>query len=318
MQWGLSAYLRLRGRTLGRQVLEVGWWRLALLLPLLLAAVARALTVLASHATAHWLVPLLVLLMLAGTHRRRPDVPFLALSAPCFRGWLAVEYTFLALPAALVLLGFRQASTAGLTLLVAAAVGWMPPAQARAARHRQPAVFRSEALELVGGFRQTGAWFWWLGLLGAAAWGQRYPVVPALAIGGWVLVLAGCYGTPEPWPLLLPALRGPASWLGRRCALALAYYGLTAAPFVWLLGTGATSSGGAAVAALLGAVLVTMVVLARYAFYPNALLVRLTQGLVLAVAVLLTGHPVYPSLLLVAFFGLIWKSRRQLSRFRYD
>lgn len=116
--------------------------------------------------------------------------------------------------------------------------------------------------------------------------------------------------------MLLPALRRPQAWLWRRVGLALLYFALTAAPFAWLLGT--TRASGAGALLLWGGAVQIMVVLARYAFYPNALLVRLTQGAVVAVACLLFGHPVYPVLLLVAFFGLIWKSRRQLSTFRND
>ena len=58
-------------------------------------------------------------------------------------------------------------------------------------------------------------------LLGAAVWWRQYPSGPAVALGAWVLLLAGCYGTPEPWTLLLPALHGPGAWLRRRLALAL-------------------------------------------------------------------------------------------------
>ncbi|MBD2716963.1 hypothetical protein KBK19_18100 [Microvirga sp. STR05] len=132
------------------------------------------------------------------------------------------------------------------------------------------------------------------------------------------MLFASHYGTPEPWTLLLPALRQPGTWLQRRVGLALLYFGLTALPFAWVMGSGPAGRGGAALLMLWGTALLIMIVLARYAFYPSAVLVRLTQGAVLALSVLAAGHPVYPALLAVAFFGLIWKSRQRLSTFRHD
>jgi hypothetical protein len=117
--------------------------------------------------------------------------------------------------------------------------------------------------------------------------------------------------------MLLPALRQPGAWLRRRVALALLYYSATTAPFVLLMSLSQAGWGGAAALWLWGAAVLGMVVLARYAFYPHALLVRLTQGGVLTTC-LLFGHPIYPALLFVVFLGLIWKSRQQLSTFRHD
>jgi hypothetical protein len=84
------------------------------------------------------------------------------------------------------------------------------------------------------------------------------------------------------------------------------------------MGQNAAGPGAAGLLWLWGAVIVTMVVLARYAFYPSALLVRLTQGGVVALALLGVGHPVYPALLVVVFVGLIWKSQQRLAMYRPD
>lgn len=312
----MLGYLLLRLRIGGRLLAELGWWRLALLGPFLLLSVARALVVLASHAAGQWLVPLAVALLIASQHRRRQDLDFLQLTAPSFRPWLAVEYGLWSLSAAATLLAFGRPIAALLTLVLAIVSAWLPAAQPQANKRRRRSLVRSEALELVSGFRQTAAAIWWPLLL-AAAWWRHYPMVPTLALAAWLLLLAGCYGTPEPWTLLLPALRTPGEWLRRRVGLALLFLLLTAAPFVALMALGPAGAGGAGLLLLWGAALLTMVVLARYAFYPDALLVRLTQGAIMALT-LLAGQPVFPALLLVVFAGLIWKSRQRLSVFRQD
>ena len=71
--------------------------------------------------------------------------------------------------------------------------------------------------------------------------------------------------------------------------------------------------GGAAVGA--GAVwlaLVGLIILTKYAFYPNALHIRTTQALLLGVALGAPAHPAYPVLMLVGVGGLIWQSQRRL------
>lgn len=314
----MKSYLLLRKRVLGRQLLELGWWRMLLLGSFGIVALGEALFTLATHHTAQWLLPLLALLLLLSYHRRRADLAFLHLTAPDFRPWLAVEYALWSLPALLVLVGFGRLGAALLTVALASLVAWVPAATPRPAGQRRASMFRGEAFEWVSGTRQTGAVWVWLALLAAAAWWRQYAMAPAAALGGWVLVVTAFYGTPEPWSMLLPALRRPEPWLRRRVGLALLCFLLTAAPFAWLMGTGPAGWGGAGAALVWGTVVLTMVVLTRYAFYPNALLVRLTQGGVVAVACLLFGHPIYPVILLVAFFGLIWKSRRTLSFFRHD
>ncbi|MBC6699506.1 hypothetical protein [Hymenobacter sp. BT190] len=314
----MKRYLWLRLRIAGRLLAELGWWRLALLGPFLLLAVARALFVLAPHAAGQWLVPLVVAGLVASQHRRRPDLEFLQLTAPRFRPWLALEYGLWSLPVAAALLGLGRVWPALLTVVLAAAAAWLPAATNQAGMRGRLSLVRSESLELVSGFRQMHAELWWLLLLAAAAWWRQHPIVPALALAAWVLLLVGCYGTPEPWTLLLPALRRPGVWLRRRVGLAVLYFLLTAAPFAGLLALGPAGLSGAALLLVWGGALLLMVVLARYAFYPDALLVRLTQSGVVAMTVLLAGHPVFPALLLVVFSGLIWKSRHRLSTFRHD
>ncbi|MBO0358958.1 hypothetical protein J0X19_13450 [Hymenobacter sp. BT186] len=313
----MKAYFLLRWRVLSRQLVELGWWRPLLLAPVLIAAAGNALVVLSRHPTACWLLPPLLFLLTTSQHRRRADLEFLHLAAPDFRKWVAAEYAFWTVPVMLVLLGFGQFGAAALAIALVPLAAWLPPARARTSTRHRRSVFRSEAFEWVSGFRQTKAGWVWGGLLLTACWWHQYPLAPALALGAWVLTLSALYATPEPWTMLLPALRQPGAWLRRRVGLGLLYFVLTAAPFAWLMGAASAGWGGA-VALLWGVAVLIMVVLTRYAFYPHALLVRLTQGAVVAVACLLFGHPVYPVLLLVAFFGLIWKSRRQLAVFRHD
>ncbi len=296
----------------------MGWWRPLLLAPVLIAAIGNALVVLSKHQTAQWLLPLLLFFLTISQHRRRADLGFLHLAAPNFRQWLAAEYVLWSVPVVLVLLAFGRLEVAALTVALVPLAAWVPPARPQTSTQHRRSVFRSEAFEWVSGFRQTRAGWVWGGLVLAASWWHQYPLAPALAIGAWVLTLSALYATPEPSSMLLPALRQPSHWLRRRVALALLYFVLTAAPFTWLMGTASAGWGSAAALLLWGVAVLVMVVLVRYAFYPHALLVRLTQGAVVSVACLLFGHPVYPVLLLVTFFGLIWKSNRQLSAFRHD
>lgn len=312
----MKAYLLLRWRVLERQLAELGWWRILLLGALLVITLGMALVTLSRHTAGQWLLPPVAFLLTSSQHRQRTDLDFLHLTAPRFRPWLAVEYALWSLPVAVVLCGFGRVGAALLTLALVPLVAWMPPARRRSTAQQAHSLFRSEAFELVSGTRQLGVRWAWLLLILGAWWWRQYAVAPAVALGVWVLLLASVYATPEPWTMLLPALRQPRAWLWWRVGMALLYFALTAAPFAWLLGT--TRAGGAGALLLWGGAVQAMVVLARYAFYPNALLVRLTQGAVVAVACLLFGHPVYPVLLLVAFFGLMWKSHQQLSTFRND
>ena len=302
----------MRGRLAGRLLREIGWVRLALLAPVLLAAIGRGLVVAATHSQGQWAVPILVTQLLASAHRRRADLRFLATSAPAYRRWVAVEYALLALPIAAGLLLFQDWGAAVLTLLLAPWAAWLPAArEARSTRQRARSVFRSEAFEWVSGLRR-GGWLVWLGLLAGAVWQQASPLGPMLALAGWLLAILACYGVPEPTTMILLAGRTPKQLLRRRLLLGLGYAVLTAAPFLWLLGIGPAGVVGAVAVGIAWLGLVGLIILTKYAFYPNAMHIRTTQALVVCTALGLVGQPVYPVLLLVAVGGLIWQSRRRL------
>ncbi|QKG52160.1 hypothetical protein [Hymenobacter sp. BRD67] len=192
-------------------------------------------------------------------------------------------------------------------------VAWVPPGRADdATRHRWRSPFRSEAFEWVGGMRASkGLWLWPL-LLGGATWQRAAPGVPVAALLVWLLVVGAGYATPEPPTMLALALRTPRQFLRRRLALGLGYGALTAAPFLALLGAGTAGWGAALAVGLFWLLLLTLLILSKYAFYPNASHIRTTQGLVLAVSLLGAWHPAYPPLLLAIAGGLVWQSQRRL------
>ena len=308
---GLRAYLNMRRRVVGRQVREVGWLRLAVLVPVLLVLLARALLLAAPHPRGQWAVPVVLALLLASAHRQRADLRFLAISGPGYRRWLAGEYVLWALPVAVVLALFRDWGAAGLTLALAPWAAALPPAgEARSTRHRARSVFRSEAFEWVSGLRRGGAV--WLVLLAGAVWQHASPLGPVVALGAWLLVVAACYGVPEPMSMLVLAARAPGQFLRRRLGLGLGYAGLTAAPFLGLLGRGPAGVGGALAVGLAWLGMVGLLILTKYAFYPNARQIRFSQALLVGVVVALPGNPVYPALLAAAAGGLIWQSRRRM------
>ncbi|MDO7847390.1 hypothetical protein Q5H92_13555 [Hymenobacter sp. M29] len=308
----LRAYLLLRGRLLLRLLREVGAVRLALLGPVLLILTGRALLLAAPHPLGQWAVPALLAFTLASAHRQRADLRFLATSAPGFRRWLAAEYALLALPVVVVLLAFGDGGAAALTLVLAPGAAALPPArESRSMRQRARSLFRSEAFEWVSGMRTGGLWAWPL-LLAGAVWQHEAPLGPALALLGWLLVLLASYGTPEQLTMLAMAARGPGAFLRRRLVLGVGYAALTGAPFFWLLGAGPAGVGGTLAVGVFWLGLVALLILAKYAFYPNAVHIRTTQALVVGVALALPGNPVYPVLLLVAVGGLIWQSQRRL------
>ena len=309
----LRAYLHLRFRLLARLLREIGALRLVLLGPMLGAALGRALVVGASHPQGQWAIPVAVFFLLLSAHRQRDDLRFLATAAPDFRRWLAVEYALLAVPTALVLLGFRAWLPALFTLLLAPLVALAPPARESCSTRQRPrSLFRSEAFEWVSGMRAAWAWLLWPALLAGAIWQRAAPLGPILALTVWLLVLLGCYGTPEPLTMLALAQRTAGQFLRRRLLLGLGYAGLTAAPLVWILAVGPAGLGAAVAVGVAFLSLLVLIMLTKYAFYPNALHIRTTQALVVALA--LPGHPVYPVLLLVAAGGLVWQSRRNLNR----
>ena len=308
----LRAYLVMRRKLLARLLREIGWLRLALLAPVLVAAVGQGLVLAATHPKGQWAVPLLTFLTLASAHRQRSDVQFLLISAPRFRRWLAVEYLLSALPVAVVLAGFAAWGAALLTVVLAPLAALLPPArESRSTRHRARSPFRSEAFEWVSGLRGGGLWAWPV-LLAGALWQYPSPLGPGVALVVWLLVLLACYGTPEPVTMLVLAARTPEQFLWRRLALGVGYAVLTAAPFFGLLAVGPAGVGGTVAVAVFWLGLVALLVLTKYAFYPNAVHIRTTQALVVGVALTLFAHPVYPVLLLVAVGGLIWQSRRRL------
>ncbi|MBD2767788.1 hypothetical protein IC235_07770 [Hymenobacter sp. BT664] len=306
------AYLNLRLRLLGRLVREIGWLRLAILAPVLVAALGRLLVVVAPHPQGQWALPVGFGLWLAAAHRQRSDLRFLAISAPGHRRWLAVEYALGALPLAGILVLFNDWGAAALTLGLAPAVAWLPPArEGRSPQYRGRSAFRSEAFEWVSGLRRGGGWLW-VALLAGAVWQHESPLGPILALAGWLLVVLSCYRIPEPLPMMALAARTPQQFLRRRLGLGVGYAALTAAPLCWLLAVGPVGAGGALGVGLVWLGLVALIILTKYAFYPNALHIRTTQGLVVGVALVMPGHPMYPALLLVAVGGLIWQSQRRL------
>ncbi|UYZ64338.1 hypothetical protein [Hymenobacter weizhouensis] len=314
----VQAYLRLRARVVGRQLRELGWWRLVALGLLLGLALARALATAAARPATSWLVPPAVALFVASGHRRRADLTFLALTMPQPRPGLAAEYSLLATPAALALLAWGRWGPALLTVALAAAVAWLPAATAGTGSSRRRSLFRSVAFEWVSGGRR-GLLVAWAGLLGVSVYTRATAAGPALALVAWLLLLVPLYGTPEPWPQLLAVLRSPAAWLRGRVGWGLLYFGLTSAPLAWVLAGG--PAGWAGTAGLLAwcAVVLTMLVLAKYAFYPQALLAQLAQAGVVVVGLsILSNNPAYLALLVACLLGLLWKSSRRLSHFRHD
>ena len=309
---GIRAYLAMRRKLIGRLLLEVGWLRLVLLLPTMLAALGQGLVLASTHPVAQWAVPLLTLLTLAPAHRQRADLRFLVISAPHFRRWLAVEYGLMALPIAVALAVFHDWGAVLFTVMLAPLAALLPPARdSQRTQHRARSLFRSEAFEWVSGLRAGGLWAWPV-LLTGAMWQHASPLGPGVALVAWLLVLLAWYGTPEPVTMLVLAARTPRQFIWRRLGLAVSYAALTAAPFFWLLAVGPAGVGGAVAVAAFWLGLVVVLVLTKYAFYPNAVHVRTTQALVVGVALTLFAHPVYPVLLLVAVGGLTWQSQRRL------
>ena len=309
----LAAYLRLRGQLLGRLLREIGWLRLALVGCMLLLGLLQALASLRQLPHGLWAVPVLGAGALLGAHRRRTDLIFLASAAPGFRPWLGAEYALLALPLAAGLLGLRAGGPAGLLLGLGALVAWVPAAQAGSAtRHRWRSPFRSEAFEWVSGLRATKGLVLWPVLVGLAVWQRASPLAPVAGLVGWLLIVVASYGEPEPLPMLALLVRAPRPFLRRRLGVGLGYAAAAALPFWVMLGLGAAGWGAALAVALFWLGLLGMVILAKYAFYPNATHLRTTQGLVLAVGLLGAWHPAYPPLMLVSAAGLVWQSQRRL------
>ncbi|OWP62620.1 hypothetical protein CDA63_13340 [Hymenobacter amundsenii] len=195
----------------------------------------------------------------------------------------------------------------------------VPAAAAPASRRRRPSWFRSVAFEWVRAGRGPGLWLAWLGLLAAAGLTRAGSTGPALAILAWLLLTLETYGLAEPWSWLLPPLRSPSAWLRSRVGWGLLYFGLTVAPLAVLLALGPAGVGGTALVLGWCAVVLTMIILAKYAFYPHATLGRLTQAGAVGVGMSILGsNPAYLVLLLVCFLGLLLKSRNRLRQYRAE
>lgn len=312
----MSYYLLLRLRVLGRLFRELGWARLLVLGMFLALATGQALFTAAARPALVWLVPVAVGSLVLSLHRRRADLPFLRLSAPGFRAWLAVEYALLSLPVALILLGLGRPAAALAVPLLAAVAALAPAATAGAGHGAGRSWFRSVAFEWVSLGRRWWLGLGWLALLAAAGATRATATGPALAVVGWLLLLLDAYGPAEPLTWLLPVLVRPTAWLRSRIGWAFLYFGLTAAPLAFLMAQSPAGLGGTLALLLWCALVLTMLVLAKYAFYPHATLSRLTQAGAVMVAVSILGsNPAYLALLMACLLGLILKSRRQLARF---
>ncbi|OON70157.1 hypothetical protein [Hymenobacter sp. CRA2] len=313
----MKDYLLLRLRTQLRQWAELGWWRALLLLALMGSAVRQLWLVLGTSPAWQWAVPALVLLSVAAAHRRRADLTFLQLTAPHYRRWLAGEYGLLGAVVALLLASHGYWLSTLLTMALPPACAWLPPAMERTQRARRSAV-RSEVFEWVSGLRRHLGWPVWLGLLVVAGWQRHVAVAPGLCLAAWLLVVMSFYDTPEPAPMLLTGARSAAAWLRGRLGWAALYWLLTAAPFLVPMALGPAGGGGAVLLSLWSLTVLTLVVLAKYTFYPHVTIMRYAQSGVVALSFLILVHSVYVALLAAALVGLLWRSRYRLNTFRYD
>lgn len=309
----MKNYLLLRLKLLGRELVEVGWLRLLLLGPLLLAALLQGLRLTAKLPPSQWVLPFIGVSACWAMHRQRPDLTFLHGAAPHFRRWLLAEYALLQLPIVGVLLARGAWLAAALALALVPLITHTPSKQLVLPVRQKTSIWRSEAFEWVSGYRKTGAWLIWLLGLGVAAW-QRHSSGAALVPVVWTLVVSSFYSTPESSHMLLLYPGRAGGFLRRKLGLALGLYLLTSLPFALLLGTGAVTWGGALALLLWGTTVLAMVVLAKYAFYPHA---EPMQAGVIGLALLVAVNSVYVALLAAAGAGLIWKSRHHLRQYRW-
>ncbi|GAA4350196.1 hypothetical protein GCM10023185_07740 [Hymenobacter saemangeumensis] len=303
----------MRCLTLGRQLREIGWLRLLILGAMLLIVIGNALGRAARHPQGQWAVPVVMGGLMLSAHRQRDALRFLTTTTPGFRPWLAVEYGLLALPVATAMAALGAAAAGLLTVVVAPWAAWTNPPRERSPSSRRPrSLFRSEAFEWVSGMRASRGVLLWLALLGLAAWQHQSPLGPVAALVIWMLVFLACYSVAEPLTMLAIAAPSANSFLRRRLLLGLGYGSLTILPFLWIMSSSSAGVGGAFAVGLAWLFLAALLILAKYAFYPNQLQFRFTQSLVLGVALTMPGNPVYPCLLIVAVAGLSWQSRRRV------
>ncbi|WP_188557637.1 hypothetical protein [Hymenobacter glacieicola] len=91
------------------------------------------------------------------------------------------------------------------------------------------------------------------------------------------------------------------------------------APLAGIMAQGPAGVGGSAGLLLWCGLVVTMVLMAKYAFYPHVTLARLTQaGAVVVGFCILGSNPAYLALLAACLLGLLLQSRRRLAFYRYD
>ncbi|TGE24644.1 hypothetical protein E5K00_05365 [Hymenobacter aquaticus] len=308
----MKAYLRLRLRILGRQLAELGWLRLLLLGGVLVLTLGKVLELLLARPALQWAAPPLALLATWPGHRRRTDTGFLQIASPAYRQWLLAEYVLWLWPVWGLLLGLGYWAAALATVVAVLPVPFLPVARSTGRRWPRRSLLRSEVFEWVSGFRQLGGWACWLAGLAVAGWQHASTVVPAVVLGGWSLLVTFCYTTPEPTDMVTIYGRGATAFWWRKLALAAVFYLLTAAPFFVLLGLSPAAWPGATALLAWGLLTVSMSVMAKYSFYPQPTLVRLTQGGIVAVALLPLLNAQYAPILVAVFGGLIWKSRQRL------
>lgn len=309
----MKNYLALRLKLLGRELVELGWLRFLLVGPIVLAALVQGLRLAGKISAGQWLLPFAGASMCWLIHRQRPDIAFLQGAAPNFRRWLLAEYALLQLPIVGVLLVREAWLAAGLALALVPLIMHLPSRPLALSTRTRTSLWRSEAFEWVSGYRKTGAWLLWLLGIGVAGW-QQHSTGAALVPMLWTLVVCTFYFTPEDPVSLLQYPGRVGGFLRRKIGLALGFYLLTCLPFVLLLGTGVVTWGGVLGLLLWGMLVLTMVVVAKYAFYPHA---EPMQAGVIGLALLVVVNSVYVALLAAAFGGLIWKSRHHLRQYRW-
>lgn len=301
-------YLCLRGKILGRQLAGLGGLRLLLLGPLLLFGLRHAVLLLVARPAGQWVLALLGAGLCWSGHRSRPDLGFLQTAAPRFREWLLAEYVLWQLPVWLVLLAYGNWPAALLSLGALLLITYLPNPLAARPRRRHRSRWRSEAFEWVSGYRRTGAWLIWAVGLGVAGW-QRTTVAPVLALAAWALVLTSFYTLAEDPLLLVQYPLAPGAFLRRKLRLGLGFYVLSSLPFVGLMGLGTSAWGGALAVLAWGALVLGLVILTKYAFYPHA---APMQAGVVALALLVGVNSLYAALLAACLLGILWKSRQRL------
>jgi len=309
----IQHYLGLRLKILARQLAELGWLRLLLLAPLLVAACGQAVRLIGHHPVGQWVLPVMGISSCLSMHRQRRDLAFLQSVAPHYRRLLLVEYALWQLPLWVVLACYKAWLPLLLSVALLPLIPYVAKPRAEQGAGRRKSLVHSELFEWVSGYRRTSAWLVWGVGVGVAIW-QRHNTVAALVLILWALLLTFFYKTPEDPVMVLQYPLKLNAFLRRKVGLALTAYVLTSLPYVVLIGTGAAGWGGALAVLLWGAVTLAMVVLAKYAFYPHASVVQVG---VVALALLIVVNSFYLVLLAAAFAGLVWKSQRHLLQYRW-